>query len=141
MRFIRVTALLLSLVFAGSSVTAAERVHRGRHEHHHQLRHTLVHKGGWAGAGLAAGHFAGPAGSASVGAVKYRRDLKKNWHTRRRAMVKIGAPIAAGVAAGPAGVAGYEAYDHRHWIKHHLVPGKHHHRRKTRHPQRHASNR
>jgi hypothetical protein len=52
-------------------------------------------------------------------------------------MVKIGAPIAAGAAVGPAGIAGYEAYDHRHWIKHHVLPGKHHHRKVRHHRARH----
>jgi len=86
-----------------------------------------VHAAGWAGAGAAAGQFAGPAGSAAVGAAKYRKDLAKNGHTRKRAIVKIGAPIAAGAIAGPAGTVGYEAYDHRHWIKRHLTGSGHHH--------------
>jgi len=118
----RVIAMTLVLAFSSGASFAAE--HSG--SHHHVKRRKLVHAAGWAGAGAAAGRLAGPAGSAAVGAAKYRHDLKKNWHTRRRAIRKIGAPIAAGAVAGPVGTAGYEAYDHRKWIKRHLVPGRHH---------------
>jgi hypothetical protein len=101
------------------------RVSKHRPRHHTSKRRKIAHAAGWAGAGAAASHLAGPAGSAAVGAAKYRHDLKKNWRTRRRAMVKIGAPIAAGAAAGPVGTAGYEGFEHRRWLKRHLTPTKH----------------
>src|SRR3954466_6633351 len=109
MRCYRCGAAIVAFLMtcSGGAVRAAEVHHR------HPKRHKIVHAAGWAGAGAAAGQLAGPAGSAGVGAAKCRRDLKKNWHTRRHAMVKIGAPIAAGAVAGPAGTVGYEAYDHR----------------------------
>jgi hypothetical protein len=112
-------ALLFALTLAAPPASASTP-HRTRHP----KRHKIIHAAGWKGAGLAAGHFAGPAGSAAVGATKYRKDLKRGGHARRRAMVKIGAPIAAGAVAGPAGAAGYEAYDHRSWIKRHLFRKK-----------------
>jgi hypothetical protein len=87
-------------------------------------RTTLLKNGGWAGAGAAASHFAGPAGSAAVGAAKYRRELKAGWRSRTRAMAKIGVPIAIGAAAGPVGSAGYAAFEHRAWIKEHVFRKK-----------------
>jgi len=39
-------------------------------------------------------------------------------------MAKIGVPIAIGVAAGPAGSAGYAAFQHRDWIKEHVLRRK-----------------
>ena len=78
----------------------------------------LAKEGGWAGAGLAAGQAAGPAGSAVVGAAKYRKDLKAGGSRRTKAVAKIGAPIAAGAVAGPAGTVGVEGVEHRKWIKH-----------------------
>lgn len=117
-------AAVLILASAASIVLAAPPPHR----HRHPTRHKIVRKAEWSGAGAAAGHLAGPVGSAAVGAVKYRHDLKKNWHTRRRAMVRVGAPIAASAVAGPVGTVGYEADDHRRWLKRHLTPGKHHRR-------------
>jgi hypothetical protein len=92
----------------------------------HARRKKLLRKGGWAGAGFAAGEVAGPAGSAAVGAAKYRRDLKAGGGRRTKAVAKIGAPIAAGAIAGPAGTAGYEAVEHRGWIKRHILHLKPH---------------
>src|SRR5262249_60385228 len=89
-------------------------------KHNHERRKKLLRKGGWAGAGFAAGQAAGPAGSAAVGAAKYRKDLKAGGKRRTKAVAKIGAPIAAGAVAGPAGSAGVEVVEHRHWIKRHL---------------------
>ena len=90
-------------------------------EHNHERRKKLIRKGGWAGAGFAAGRAAGPAGSAAVGVAKYRHDLKAGGRRRTKAVAKIGAPIAAGAVAGPAGTAGYEAVEHRGWIKRHIL--------------------
>ena len=87
-------------------------------------RHDKLHQAGWAGAGLTAGHLAGPAGSAAVGAAKYRQDLKAGGRKRTRAIAKISAPIAAGAVAGPPGVVGYEVIDHRNWIKRHILHRK-----------------
>jgi len=138
-----VAALLLVVCGSPAESAPPARVHATRRPvHHHAKRRKLVHAAGWAGAGAAASHFAGPIGSVAVGATKYRHDLKKNWHTRKQAMVKIGAPLAAGAIAGPIGTAGYEAYDHRHWIKRHLFAKRHHarqghhrtHRARRRHP-------
>jgi hypothetical protein len=92
----------------------------------HPRRKKLLKQGGWAGAGLAAGHAAGPAGSAAVGAAKYRKDLKAGGKRRTKAVAKIGAPIAAGAVAGPAGTAGVEAVEHRNWIKRHIFRKKPH---------------
>ena len=83
-------------------------------------KHHIGHKAAWVGAGFAAGRVAGPAGSATVGAAKYRDDLKAGGRRRIRAIRKIGAPIAAGAIAGPAGVVTYEAVEHRSWIKRHI---------------------
>jgi hypothetical protein len=82
--------------------------------------HHIAHKAAWAGAGFAAGRFAGPAGSATVGVAKYRDDLKAGGKRRISAIRKIGAPIAAGAIAGPAGTVAYEAVEHRSWIKRHI---------------------
>jgi hypothetical protein len=112
----------------GESLTAAsapQYVHRAVN-HKHARRKKLLRKGGWAGAGFAAGEVAGPAGSAAVGAAKYRRDLKAGGSRRTKAVAKIGAPIAAGAIAGPAGSAGYEAVEHRGWIKRHILHIKPH---------------
>jgi len=110
------TAVLIGAIYlGGASADASAR--RRTHHHHHML-----HKAEWMGAGAAAGQLAGPAGSAGVGTVHYRHDLKAGGRARRHAIVKIGAPIAAGAVAGPVGTAGYMAYDHRHWIKRHLAP-------------------
>src|SRR5881394_3472494 len=96
-------------------------------QHQRQKRRHKLHKAGWAGAGLAAGRTLGPVGSATVGAAKYRKDLKAGGPRRTRAVTKIGAPIAAGAVAGPAGTAGYEAVEHRHWIKRHFLRVPWHH--------------
>ena len=112
------------LVFAVlliSSATVGAAAPRPAYGHRRAHHHALAKKAGWAGAGLAAGEIAGPAGSAGVGAAKYRNDLKAGGHKRTRALVKIGAPIGAGLVAGPAGSGAYEVYDHRHWIKRHVL--------------------
>ena len=75
---------------------------------------------------MAAGRAAGPAGSAAVGAAKYRKDLKAGGKRRTKAIAKIGAPIAAGAVAGPAGSAGVEAVEHRKWIKRQILRVKPH---------------
>ena len=95
----------------------------------HQRRKKIVRQGSWAAAGIAAGHAAGPAGSATVGVAKYRHDLKAGGRRRTRAIAKIGAPIAAGAVAGPAGTAGYEVVEHRSWIKRHILHRRSHSRR------------
>jgi hypothetical protein len=97
-------------------------VRRNQHvvTHSHQRRKKIVHQGSWAAAGIAAGHAAGPAGSAAVGAAKYRHDLKAGGSRRTKAVAKIGAPIAAGAVAGPPGIAGVEVVEHRSWIKRHI---------------------
>jgi hypothetical protein len=115
-------------VDSGGLITAAPTpgyVHRTS-KHSHARRKKLLRKGGWAGAGFAAGRVAGPAGSAAVGVAKYRHDLKAGGRRRTKAVAKIGAPIAAGVVAGPAGTAGYEAVEHRGWIKRHILHLKPH---------------
>jgi hypothetical protein len=114
-------------VDSGGLITAAPApgyVH-GTAKHSH-ARKKLLRKGGWAGAGFAAGRLAGPAGSAAVGAAKYRHDLEAGGRRRTKAVAKIGGPIAAGVVAGPAGTAGYEAVEHRGWIKRHILHLKPH---------------
>jgi len=115
----RVILLLVWLLVGTDSMIAGTYSRHSRAPGH--SRPHVIHKAGWAGAGLAAGRVAGPAGSAVVGAAKYRHDLKAGGHRRKRAIVKIGAPIGAGIVAGPAGTVGYEAYDHRHWIKRHIL--------------------
>jgi len=80
---------------------------------------------------LAAGRAAGPAGSAAVGAAKYRKDLKAGGKRRNKAIAKIAAPIAAGAIAGPAGSAGVEAVEHRKWIKRHILRVKPHRSQRT----------
>jgi len=123
------TALLSALsVDHAALLTAAPApgyVHRTV-KRNHARRKKLIRKGGWAGAGFAAGQVAGPAGSAAVGAAKYRRDLKAGGHRRTKAIAKIGGPIAAGAIAGPAGTAGYEVVEHRGWIKRHILHLKPH---------------
>ena len=108
-------------VFSDVSRPAQVQHHRVVQQNQHPRRKKLVKKGGWAGAGLAAGHFAGPAGSAAVGAAKYRKDLKAGGTRRLKAAGKIGAPIAAGAVAGPAGSAAVVGVEHRHWIKRHIL--------------------
>lgn len=76
----------------------------------------------WTGGGFAAGRLAGPAGSASFGAFRHRRDLAAGGRSRNLALVKIGAPIALGAAFGPLGVIGYQTVKHRNWLKRHLWP-------------------
>ena len=110
---------------AFSGAASPRYVHRPV-KHNHERRKKLLRKGGWAGAGFAAGRAAGPAGSAAVGVAKYRHDLKAGGKRRTKAVAKIGAPIAAGAVAGPAGTAGYEAVEHRGWIKRHILHLKPH---------------
>lgn len=131
-KFRALAGVVLAVHLLGVSVsTASPRA--ATHAHHRFVRHRpsrtkkLARAGGWAGAGMAAGHFAGPAGSAAVGVAKYRKDLKAGGKRRTKAVAKIGAPIAAGAVAGPAGSAGVEAVEHRKWIKRkilHLKPHK-----------------
>ncbi len=118
---------LLGLPISTASPIAQTQAHRGLAKHRPSRTKKLAKEGGWAGAGLAAGRAAGPAGSAAVGAVKYRKDLKAGGKRRTKAVAKIGAPIAAGAVAGPAGSAGVEAVEHRKWIKrqmHRVKPHK-----------------
>src|SRR5215475_7165547 len=91
------------LVCSELQIAAAIPRHANTHRHH------KLHQAGWAGAGFAAGQAAGPAGSAAVGATKYRKDLKAGGYRRTRAVAKISGPIAAGAVAGPAGSVSYEA--------------------------------
>ncbi|HEY2381753.1 MAG TPA: hypothetical protein VGK48_11300 [Terriglobia bacterium] len=120
--------LLAALVGTTSFVTMADTT-QAQHrvvKHRHTRRKKLIKKGGWAGAGFAAGEAAGPAGSAAVGAAKYRKDLKAGGTRRTKAVAKIAAPIAAGAVAGPAGSAGVEVVEHRNWIKRHIFHRKPH---------------
>ena len=122
--------LLAVLIWSAPFSAAASRTYYGftKHHYHHQHRKKILKAGGWAGAGLAAGHAVGPAGSAAVGAAKYRRDLKAGGRRRAKAVAKIGGPIAAGAIAGPPGAVGYAAVEHRHWIKRHIFHIKPHRR-------------
>jgi hypothetical protein len=123
--------IVLAVLLLGASIsTAAPRAgapaHRRVVTHRPPRTKKLAKAGGWAGAGLVAGRAAGPAGSAVVGAAKYRKDLKAGGKRRNKAVAKIGAPIAAGAVAGPAGSAGVEAVEHRKWIKHQILRVKPH---------------
>ena len=120
-----VLLIIMMLIFAGltSAATPSSHPSKPRQQHHH---HKILRKGAWAGAGFAAGRAVGPAGSAAVGATKYRKDLKAGGHRRTRAIAKISGPIAAGAVAGPAGSVSYEAVEHRHWIKRHIFHRKRH---------------
>jgi hypothetical protein len=117
-------ALLLVLVVRLGYVSPAIASIRNEHHHVHHQRQKVIRAAGWAGAGLAAGRFAGPGGSATVGIVKHRKDLKAGGHRRVRAIRKIGVPIAVGVVAGPIGSGAYAAVEHRKWIKHHILHRK-----------------
>src|SRR5579883_1116384 len=117
---------LLRLPISAATPTAPAPVHGRLVKHRPSRTKKLAKAGGWAGAGLAVGRVAGPAGSAAVGAAKYRKDLKAGGKRRTKAVAKIGAPIAAGAAAGPAGSAGVEAVEHRKWIKRHILRVKPH---------------
>ena len=118
-----VLVILMMLVFAGLTAAAPYSSQSTTTQHHH---HKILRKGAWVGAGFAAGRVVGPAGSAAVGATKYRKDLKAGGQRRTRAVAKISGPIAAGVVAGPVGSAGYVAVEHRHWIKRHILHPKGH---------------
>jgi len=133
-RYCSAITVCVLLILGGGSIASAATPHR--HIARHKSHKALVHKAGWAGAGVAAGQIAGPAGGAAVGATHYRKDLKAGGHRRTRAAVKIGAPIAATAVAGPVGTVGYGAYEERHFIKKHLV--KHHHRHRARRPALHV---
>src|SRR5437763_7395065 len=101
--------IVLMLVSVSPAIAASPAAYRIiRHHHHHR-----IHQAGWAGAGLAAGQAIGPAGSAAVGATKYRHDLKAGGRRRTHAIAKIGGPIAAGAVAGPVGSAAYVGVGHR----------------------------
>jgi hypothetical protein len=117
---------LLGVSISTASPRAEIHAHRRVVKHHRARTKKLARAGGWAGAGLAAGRAAGPAGSAAVGVAKYRKDLKAGGKRRTKAVAKIGAPIAAGAIAGPAGSAGVEAVEHRKWIKRHILRVKPH---------------
>src|SRR5215831_14406411 len=117
------SALVVLILLPGPEVLLAA----GAASHHADVEKTkqrhskkLLHEGGWAGAGLAAGSVAGPGGSAAVGVARYRKDLKAGGRRRNKAAFKIGAPIAIGAVAGLPGLAGYTAVEHRSWIKRHL---------------------
>jgi hypothetical protein len=132
---IRSAILFLLFVLGGTGWTAAQtnEVHENPPAHHrvvrrhHKKKESLKHKAGWAGAGVAAGHVAGPVGSAAVGSAHYRKDLAAGGKRRTKAVAKIGVPIAIGVAAGPPGSVAYAGYESRHWIKRHVFH-KHSHR-------------
>ena len=142
--FVLTAILLCSMLIGGIPISTASETSSGNHyvvkynrrvvKHSGQRRKKVLRQGGWAAAGIAAGHAAGPAGSAAVGAAKYRHDLEAGGHRRTRAIAKIGAPIAAGAVAGPAGTAGYEVVEHRNWIKRHIF-----HRNPHRSPQSHGN--
>ena len=119
-------AQLLGVPVLTASPRAETQAHRRAIRHRPSRTKKLVRAGGWAGAGLAAGRAAGPAGSAAVGVAKYRKDLKAGGKRRTKAVAKIGAPIAAGAVAGPAGSAGVEAVEHRKWIKRQILRVKPH---------------
>jgi len=126
-----VMGFLLTAQLLGPSISiAAPRAHTPVHrrlvKHRPSRTKKLARASGWAGAGLAAGRAAGPAGSAAVGVAKYRKDLKAGGERRTKAVAKIGAPIAAGAVAGPAGSAGVEAVEHRKWIKRKILRLKPH---------------
>ena len=120
-----VVLLTVMLAFVGLTTAAVRSARRTAIQHRHHHHKKILHEGGWAGAGFAAGRAVGPAGSAAVGVTKYRKDLKAGGHRRTRAIAKIGGPIAAGAVAGPAGSAAYAAVEHRNWIKRHLFHRKH----------------
>jgi len=122
-------ALLVSVYLPASPALAAPQHHKHHVKHHDQLKQQAA----WTGAGFAAGQALGPAGSATVGVVRHRRELKAGGSARNHAMVKIGAPIAAGAAFGPAGLIGYEGVEHRHWIAKHVLSG--HHQPRARRPK------
>jgi hypothetical protein len=117
---------LLVVSVSTAAPRAQTQAHRRFVKHRPSRTKKLAKAGGWAGAGLAAGRAAGPAGSAVVGAAKYRKDLKAGGKRRTKAVAKIGAPIAAGAVAGPAGTVGVEAVEHRKWIKHEILRVKPH---------------
>ena len=82
----KVLLVILLMLACGPATVAAASPQR--HElKHHPKRKKVLHKAGWAGAGIAAGRLAGPAGSAAVGAAKYRRDLKAGGHKDRKSVV------------------------------------------------------
>ena len=129
-KFVTLAGVVLTVYLLGVSISTASpavqaQTHR-RLVHGRSRTKNLAKTGGWAGAGLAAGRAAGPAGSAAVGAAKYRRDLKAGGKRRTKAVAKIGAPIAAGAVAGPAGIGGVAAVEHRKWIKRHVLRVKSH---------------
>jgi hypothetical protein len=120
---IAIAGFLLATLMLGepfSSAAQTPQTHDQVAKNPHERQKKLARKGGWAGAGLAAATVAGPAGSAAVGATKYRKDLKEGGRKRTNATAKVGAPIAAGVVAGPAGSAGALVVIHRNWIKQHV---------------------
>ena len=117
---------VVGVTISTASPTARTQTHRRLVKHRRSRTKKLAKAGGWAGAGLAASRAAGPAGSAAVGAAKYRKDLKAGGKRRVKAVAKIGAPIAAGAVAGPAGIAGVEAVEHRKWIKRQILRVKPH---------------
>ena len=142
-KFLVIFTLLCAVLILDTPIPASAQTPQGSHpvvkrrvvkrrvvrRNHDQRRKKIVRQGGWAAAGLAAGHAAGPAGSAAVGAAKYRHDLKAGGSRRTKAVAKIGAPIAAGAVAGPAGTAGVEVVEHRNWIKRHVFHKPNHPRR------------
>jgi len=128
----RVADFLLIVFLMSAPLSATASIHH-RIAKHHYHRKKILREGGWAGAGIAAGHAVGPVGSGAVGVAKYRHDLKAGGRKRAKAAAKIGGPIAAGVIAGPAGSVGYAAVEHRHWIKRHIFHLKPHRRHRSHH--------
>src|SRR5437660_11961314 len=118
-----VSILLLTLFCILLPFGTAAKTQVNKHgKRHHNF---LMRKAAWAGAGMAVGRVGGPAGSLSFGAFRHRPEIKTGGHARNSALVKVIVPVAAGVAFGPAGCVGYAVLDHRHWIRHHLLPHAH----------------
>ena len=129
-RTILIFFLAASYLLTPYSLSEARQTHKRHHRHH-----SLEKKAAWAGAGVAVGRVAGPAGSLGLGAVKHRRALRAGGHARNKALVKIGAPVAATAAFGPAGTVAYQGVAHRRWVKHHLLPNHHHRHHRHAHPR------
>jgi hypothetical protein len=77
----------------------------------------------WIGVGIGAHHFAGPAGSVTLGVAKNRNDMKKGGRKLLQAVARVGVPIAVDIFAGPAVGLGYAAVERRCWIKDYIFRG------------------